>query len=294
MQTPLIQRVLPAVIVILGVLALGVPARYQWWAASLGSTVRVIEAPFSGPVRSLATWLGPSRTAPYDDKVRVLEEELERVKVELLRTQLENDRLRQTIKDLQSGIALQGSSPVRQLEASVLGTSSDTDTGMLTVRAGAQQGLTTDAVALAPGLQLLGRVVSVSERTSSVRSIIAKSGEALTAMIMIQEGVADGLRCTLTPVGDGTLRGPVSDRRDPATNAPIEPRPGQLVRLDDPSWPRISRMLKLGVVESVEPSPNQPLRRIVTVRPTVPDLERVSDVILWTTASQSRPDGGSP
>jgi hypothetical protein len=273
------------------VLALGVPARFQWWAAALGRTVMVIEAPLSGPVWRLATSLGPSRPAPYDDATRVLEEENERLRGELLRTQLENDRLRQTITDLQSGLALQDNSPVRQLEASVLGAGSDPESGMLTIRAGTQQGVNTDGVALAPGLQLLGRVVAVSERTCTVRALTTKSGEAMTAMIMVNQEVADGLKCTLTPVGDGTLRGPVSDRRDPATNAAITPQPGQIVRLDDPTWPKISRMLKLGVVESVEPNPNQPLRRIVTVRPTVLDLERISDVILWTPIDQA---GGKP
>lgn len=282
MQTPLIQRVLPAVILILGAIALGVPAGYQWWAASLGGTVTVLVAPLSGPVRRLATDLGPSRAAPYDDATRVLEEENERLRGELLRVQQENDRLRQTVRDLQSGIALQDNAPVRQLEAAVLGTGSDTEGGMLTIRAGTQQGVNVNAVALAPGLQVLGRVVAVSERICTVRILTSKSGEAMTAMIMLRDELADGLKCTLTPVGDGTLRGPVSDRRDPATNAAIEPQPGQVVRLDDPTWPRISRMLKLGIVESVEPNPNQPLRRIVTVRPTVPDLDRVSDVILWT------------
>lgn len=282
MQTPLIQRVLPVTILILGALALVVPGRYQWWATSLGSTVTVLVAPVSGPVRAVATWLGPNRAGSSDEANRVFEDELERIKSELLRTQQENDRLRQTIRDLQSGLALQDNAPVRQLEAPVIGTGSDPGTGMLTVRAGTREGVNTDGVALAPGLQLLGRVVAVAERTSTVRSITAKSSEAITAMIMINGEIADGLRCTLTPVGDGTLRGPVSDRRDPGTNSPIEPVAGQLVRLDDPLWPRSSRMLKLGVVESVEPSPNQPLRRIVTVRPTVLDLDRLSDVILWT------------
>lgn len=296
MQTPLIQRVLPGIIGVLVVFALAVPARVQGWAASIGNAVTVLSAPVSGPVLRVANILGPNRTRPSDDALRVLEEERERIQGELLRQQQENDRLRQVIRDLQSGLALTENLPVRLIEAPVIGTGSDPDTGMLTIKAGAAQGVNTDAVGLAPGLQLMGRVVRVSDRTCTLRLITAKGGESITAMVMLQENVPDGLKCTLTPVGDGSLRGPVSDRRDPGTNAPIEPQPGQTVRLDDTAWPRASQMLKLGVVESVEPNPNQPLRRIITVRPTVLELERVSDVMLCTPTSpagQGESTGGA-
>lgn len=279
------------IIGVLVVFALVVPARVQGWAASIGNAVTVLSAPVSGPVLRLANMLGPNRSRASDDGMRVLEEENERIKHEFLALQQENDRLRQVIRDLQSGLALADNLPVRLLEAPVVGTGSDPDTGMLTIKAGSAQGVNTDAVGLAPGLQLMGRVVAVSERTCTLRLITSKGGEALTAMVMLRDNVPDGLTCTLTPVGDGSLKGPVSDRRDPNTNSPIEPQPGQTVRLDDPRWPRASRMLKLGVVESVEPNPNQPLRRIITVRPTVLDLERVSDVMLCT---PTEPSGGKP
>lgn len=279
------------IIGVLVVFALVVPARVQGWAASIGNAVTVLSAPVSGPVLRLANLLGPNRTPASDDALRVLSEERERLTSELLREQQENDRLRQVIRDLQSGLALTENLPVRLLEAPVIAAGSDPDTGMLTVKAGAAQGVNTDAVGLAPGLQLMGRVVAVADRTCTLRLMTSKGGEALTAMVMLQDNVPDGLKCTLSPVGDGTLRGPVSDRRDPTTNAPIEPQPGQTVRLDDPTWPRASRMLKLGVVESVEPNPNQPLRRIITVRPTVLELDRVSDVMLCTPIE---PNGGKP
>jgi len=57
---------------------------------------------------------------------------------------------------------------------------------------------------------------------------------------------------------------------------------GQTVRLDDPTWPKAARMLVLGRVERVEPSPDQPLRRVITIRPTVAGLDRLSEVVIWT------------
>jgi hypothetical protein len=41
-----------------------------------------------------------------------------------------------------------------------------------------------------------------------------------------------------------------------------------------------AQMLLVGTVERVEPSPRQPLRKLVVVRPIVGDLLKVSEVVL--------------
>src|SRR5262249_3543996 len=80
------------------------------------------------------------------------------------------------------------------------------------------------------------------------------------------------------PLGDGTLKGPVSTEglSGPEPNL----QPGQIVRLDDQErWPRHAQMLVIGKIESGEPSPDQPLRKIVTRRPTLL-LDRLREVVL--------------
>lgn len=293
------QRALPVTIVVLVVLALFVPARFQTWAGWVHDLLDIGVAPVSRPLVLLGAWLRGGSTPPDDDALRVLDEQLELTKSELLRQRQENARLQQIIADLQSGIRLSPDAPVRVVQAGVFAYGTDPRTPFMRVQAGRRQGLHAGSFTLAPGLQLVGRVVDVTERTCTVRPFTARGAEALAAVIILAEGSPDGLRCTLAPVGDGSLRGPVEDRRDPATNAAVEPVPGQVVRLDDPTWPKAARMLLLGRVERVEPSPGQPLRKVVIVRPTIARLEHLSDLIIWTPEFEGSDDaaargGGTP
>ena len=78
-------------------------------------------------------------------------------------------------------------------------------------------------------------------------------------------------------------------RRDPTSGAAIEPKVDQLVRLDDPSWPAGLRLLLIvGRVTAVEASPDQPLRRLITVRPLT-DLDRMGEVLVWATGEEGAP-----
>jgi hypothetical protein len=107
---------------------------------------------------------------------------------------------------------------------------------------------------------------------------------------MLDDDAGSGLECLLSPSADNTLRGPVEDARG------IEPSPGQIVRLaDSDRWPASAQMLLVGRVESVEPDPNQPLRKVVIVRPSL-KLDRVSEVVLRISADAAeldvQPKGG--
>jgi aquaporin Z len=161
---------------------------------------------------------------------------------------------------------------------------------LVRARAGRQQGVDTTSVATASGMQLVGRVVTVDDRTCDVMLFTAKGAEAVSAMIFI-DATANGLVCRLSPTGTGTLKGPVDDRRDGAGQA-VEPAIGQVVRLNDGRWASCAQMLLIGKVTAVEPSPEGPLRKIVTVTPTIERLDRVSEVIIRTSAS-SMDDGGN-
>jgi hypothetical protein len=102
-----------------------------------------------------------------------------------------------------------------------------------------------------------------------------------------------GLSTVLTPVGNGTFRGDVEYQIN-SVNEPVEPVVGHLVRLSDDRWPAHAQMLMVGVVEEVEPSPQNPKRKRVTVRPTLDRMEQSSEVILRVavTDGDASSDGG--
>jgi cell shape-determining protein MreC len=274
------RRLLPVTFVVLGVLALFVPVRYLAWMSGFGHLAQVVVSPVSGPVHQLMAWLAPAGGARQSEEVQQLRREAEEYHVQLLQALAENDQLRDQIKELQRGHALDPDLAIQQITVPVIGTASDIAQEQLTIRAGSRQGVDLNTVATTSGLQLVGRVVAVGSLTSTVAPITSKAAGAVQGMVMIDD-TANGLSCTLAAGANGTLTGDVEDRRNPATGAPIEPQVGQIVRLSDPAlWPRSAQMLLIGKVEKVEPSPKQPLRKVITVRPTVDNLERVSQVVL--------------
>ncbi|HYE60533.1 MAG TPA: rod shape-determining protein MreC [Phycisphaerales bacterium] len=281
LQNAKTRQLLPLTFVILVLLAF-TPVRWVSWLSSFSQLMQTLVAPVSHPLAGLSRWLSPADRGPPDpEAVRALEDTIEETKVQLYQALSENDRLRAMVKELQRGMALDPDLRVLQITVPVIGSAGDMADPMLTVRAGRKQGVDRNTIATAHGLQLVGRVVDAGDRTATVAPITSKSSGGLSAVILLDESSASGLACTLLARGDGTLHGDVEDRYDTATNQPIEPKVGAEVRLRDPNhWPRSAQMLLVGRVESVEPSPKQPLRKVVTVRPTIPNLERVSEVYL--------------
>jgi len=275
------RQLLPITFVILAVFAI-LPLRWVSWLSSFSQLTQTLVAPISHPLAGLSRWLAPAdRARDESETIRALEDDREEVRVQLLQALDENDRLRATIKELQRGLAVDPDLRVVVISVPVIGSAGDLADPLLTVRAGRKQNVDRNTIAVSSGLQLVGRVVDAAERTCTVAPITSKSSGGITAVILIDESSANGLACTLQPRGDGTLVGDVEDRREALTNTVIEPKIGAEVRLRDPNhWPRSAQMLLVGRVESVEPSPKQPLRKVVTVRPSIPNLERVSEVML--------------
>lgn len=302
--SPLARRLLPITIGFL-VITTFLPPAVGAWPAWFGRLVRFFIAPISQPVRGLAGWLSPAEQPRGDDQVsESLRLQAEGYRQQLLRAQLEIDQLRTQISDLQLGRQLNPDLPVRLMHAAVIGTSSDLSSSLLSIKAGQADGVEVNSVATFRGQQLLGRVVSSDQRSCQVQPITSSHAGQLRGVVMLTDLIR-GPECHLEPAGDGTLVGPVEDLRqwpegsqppeDAVQGDPIRARVGQTVRLQDPSWPKSSQALFIGLVERVEPAPDQPLRQIITVRPTL-RLERVSEVVLrFSAAAQdTAPDGEPP
>jgi len=278
------SRLLPTVIAVCALLALATPVRWQSWARPLGQLATAVIAPVSHPFAALSRWIAPADDSPAQtERVRELESRLEEAQRELERVRFENRRLVLSLEEL-NVMAVVNTSPVRQVYAPIFASSSDLSSRIVRARAGRSQGVEVNSIATAAGLQLLGRVVAVDAFTCDILPFNAKSAESINAIIIIK-GSDGGLSCRLTPVGNGSLKGPVHDRRDPTNALALVPEVGQLVRLSDGRWPSVAQMMLVGRVVAVESSPDGPLRQIVTVSPTVERIERVAEVVIRTNAT---------
>lgn len=275
-QTKPSRRLLAGSILVLLVMGL-LPLRMTAWAGWFGDLLATLVAPVSDPSARIARWLAPATPrSAQPEQIRRLEQEREEL-LRLYRVEREEvARLRGLIADLQAGAALYPEAKVRQLVAPVIASSSDRSSTVLRVRAGRAAGVDRGAIATTAGVQLVGRVQDVAERLCDVFPITDPGTGSLTGMILL-DATSVGPTCLLKPTGAGTLSGPVEDMSGISPRRAIEP--GMRVLLQDSAWPRAAQMLLIGVVETAEPAPNQPLRTVVTVRPTL-RLDRVGEVVL--------------
>lgn len=273
-----IKRALPVAVTLLAISGL-LPVRYIAWVGWFSKPVGAFIHPVSHPLTVLAHWLTPASPRDADDPtVKSLRDQIEFLTTQLLRARQENARLYTEIEEQYKLSRLNPDVPVRHVSAPVIGASSDLSSGVLTVRAGTRQGVEQNTVVVASGLQVVGKVIEAGSRTSKVQPITAKGAGKIRARVMF-DSIEERLDCLLEPVGDGTLKGAV-EIGELTQGKPLEPAVGQLIRLDDAErWPEHAQMLVIGKIEKVEPSAEHPLRKVITVRPTL-TLDRVSEVVL--------------
>lgn len=278
------RMMLPLVIALLAGLSV-LPTRWSGWVGQLSRLVVIPTGPLSGYVVSVTRSVLSPPEPPRAEELRLLEEQKQAYETLYLREREQTQRLREYIKELQQGLALNPDAKVQPLIVPVIGTSADLASGMLCLRKGTAE-VDHNTVATTTGLQLVGRVTSTSGPACYVAPITRKGAGKLAAAVMTGEG-RPVLGTILTPTGDGRLKGDVL--RLEGEEGPIPtPEPGQLVRLLDDGWPSSSRMLIVGRIESVGPSPEDPLRPVIVVRPTL-NIERVSEVVLRLQAAGEAP-----
>lgn len=273
----LTNKALPICIGACVLLALCVPARWQRdWVSPFGQLATMLVAPVSGPVNRVVQFVAPTPAPPSDTYLAQLKQENDELRTQLLAERAEATRLR-TLLEQQRIMISQTPDGVVHVPASVIMASTDAKT--LTVRAGTREGLGEGDVATVNFVHLLGKVSAVRSRDATITPITARNAGDLEGVVIV-EGLAMTLKTRLTPAGDGTLVGDVEDKRTD-DGKPIEPAAGQEVRLlDNAGWPAHAQMLIIGKIEDVSPSPRQPLRKQITVRPVIGDLSRVGEVVL--------------
>lgn len=287
--TGLGRLLLPGALVLSGFFAL-LPAQWSGWVGELSRLVIIPTAPISRNVLSMSRSMLSPPEPLKDSERKLLEEESQQNYTLYLRERAETIRLREMIRELQRGLELNPDVPVLQMMAPVIGTSADLSAGLLSVRTGVGVETNRTTVAMTTGLQLVGRVTSSAGPTCYVMPITRRSAGKIQVAVMTGDGPAE-IGANLSPVGDGTLKGDVLRLGAEAEGAIPVPAVGQLVRLDDLDWPESSRMLIVGKIESVSPSPGDPLRSVIVVRPTV-NIERISEVVLRLQAMPGEASAG--
>jgi len=286
---------LPVAITLTAVLAV-LPLRWIAWLNGFQDLTLTLVGPLSRQFEKLLQWRSPALTSQLEKELAESRQDRDHYQMLYYRAAQDIEELRERIEQLQQGIALNPDLPVTLYAAPVIARSSDLSSSAFTVRAGSRIGVVPGTVVTAGGVQLVGRVTHTGPRTATVQPVTDRTAGPVFGLIIFEVDATRRITCRLEPSGDGLLRGPVEDRRDEATQEPLTPRPGQTVRLFDPeSWPKNAQMLVIGKVESVDSAPDQPLRKLITVRPTS-RLDRISEVVLRL-AGEPRPEppaGGAP
>ncbi len=267
------------------------PSAWLDWTNWFGAQARVVVSPISHPM-TMAKYLvipqsvgNPNATA----RENALKSELDRYRALLYREQQENAQLTGLVDQLSSGAAITPDIAITQIPRPVTGLSRE----FLIVRSGVHEQISRSTVVVVNAVQLCGRVAESDDRTALVLPITAKGAQPLLGNVMLDDSGTRTARCMLSPIGKGLLEGDVTMPVADGTGIPAATiEVGMEVRLLDDQWPRHAQMLLIGYIESVAPSPDQPLRQRITVRPSV-DLRAIPEVF-FRVPDLSGGSGGAP
>lgn len=261
-------------------------------AAWLHGPATVLLAPISRPAQGVVSWFrSERRDLPGGEAyVRGLERQVDDYKLAFFQARSEADSLREVVRALSETQKL-NPARVRVTLAAVIGASMDLSAGTYTVQAGTREGVRPRDVVVVGGVNILGRVASVDQRTCVVQPVFSRTADKLDGVVMLPEDRL-GPTCQLSPSTGGRLVGRLEDTTEPTgTGLRAVVEPGMIVRLNDARWPPSSRMLVVGVVERVDPMPGAPLRQMVTVMPAA-GVAGASEVMIRT--AEYGEDAASP
>jgi cell shape-determining protein MreC len=290
------KSVLALLVVLCGLLVIAPPSATRWVSALSAPAVTLV-SPIAGPVNSLLSVSPLAGPTPDERAAAEAVAQRDQLLQQKLALELENEELRRLVKDMQRGLELNPGLAVRQYTAPVIGRSGDLSSDSITVRAGQKQGVERGAVVVARGVHLVGRVTSVADRFCTVLPITDKSVGIISGVVMLADqfpgptcqvisrrravasGGGGGGAGLVMLVGEGQFF-------DPATQRPLTIEIGMTVRLQDENWPRSAQRLVIGKVVAIEPSPDNPLRQLIVVKPEI-DPTRVSEVtVRWLSENE--------
>ncbi len=161
----------------------------------------------------------------------------------------------------------------------------------LAIESGVAETIYPNTPAVYASADLIGR--TVGEPSNSICSLLPLTNPAtrlIRARIFpeVQSAfpTSQDVNVHLEPTGTGTFIGDVE--RDAVIDL------GDLVRLDDPSWPDTAQMMVIGQIESIKVKDEEPLRNRIVVRPRyqVQEISHVALIIDRQASALGQADNG--
>ena len=208
-----------------------------------------------------------------NEETEQLISELERVKRLYYEQQLLVSDLQQRLNQLQQLSLEFDTHAVRPLLADITSSSPGQVRGPVHLRAGKQAGVAEGDAAIY-GNDLLGRIVSTSDFSSTLEPIISQSTGDVWARIQPYDNpeapISSFPPIALVPQGSGIWLADI-DHLIPVTV-------GDLVRINDPKWSTVTGYI-VGRVVAINRKDANPLRNVLTIQPHF-ELHQLSSVTL--------------
>ncbi len=253
------------------------------WSREVAGLVKFPLRPFTHVGNSFAGWLQPAR--PSVDGVpreaRELVAELREDRDIALRLYQAEHRLvldlEEQNRQLQLIPADNRRHASRVLTAFVTGRSPGAPLGMVELKPerGGPMEIPLGTIAVYGGVHLLGRTVGAqSGGACPLLPVANRATRPVHALIWPRDhpelDLVRAVSIHLEPTGRGAFTGEVEKT--------VVLDKGDIVRLDDPAWPRTAQMMVLGEIDAITVNDREPLRHTITVEP----LYAVTDVASMT------------
>ena len=261
-----------AIVVLTGVFAF-LPRSWLGPTGQIASLVRIPFIPFGDFSEKMRGWLRPPppavRVEISKENIEILALERDRLRTQLLAAQSEVMRLESRIAELQEVKGAAGDVDFRpviaETAANVAGRQPDSSAELVLLNKGTRDGVTVGTVAVDAGVNLIGTVSRVNRLTCDLRPLTSRASGLINARVYPADNedaeYAEGVFVQLDPQGDGTFSAIVARGADVAE--------GDLVRLDDRSWPVTAQFMIVGTVHAVRARDGLVLRDEIVVRPRV-------------------------
>ena len=253
------------------------PVGWLRWTGVVANVFSVPVQPLADAGLRLGLLMRPGLTANGSNEVlRQRDEELQTTRALLHGARIRIEALLEEIDALQEARRFHRAVEMTPLYARVTGAPPDRGSGPVRLNVGSRHGVVPYAIAIYRGGHLVGRVAGDVSRLSSRLVPLTDPSTGLVEGLILPAGdpianIAQAPRIQLFPDGHGGLGGDLD--RELAVSV------GDVVRLADPGWPQSAQGLIVGTVESIEPNDHQPLRVLITVRPTF-EAKRLDSVTL--------------
>ena len=287
---------LPITLLVLFALGL-LPTRWLGFASDLSAIVNLPVAPLAQVGNAVQEIVRPPTEIAADwpeavrEKARLLEEERNRWERMYRVKEEEVAALQEQIRQLQMVPIDTIRVPIRPLQASVTMRDPSDLHGPVRLHASERQGLVANTAAVYGGVYLLGRVTEVDQFSATLLPLTNAANDGINARIFSQSRLDESTsasrspRVRLSAQRNGLLIGDISRE--------VDAGPGDIVALSDSSWPEAAQFMRIGSILEVREKEENPLRRVIVVKPTYA-VGDVSSVTLLVEDRSGGTEGATP